>query len=228
VPDFFVVNNGALLHEWDHAMEQVIEELMGGGRLFDGREGETPYPACGTGGYNTLEWYPESHGYQDDSDSPWCDDAGEFDFGRGIQAHHLLHHFDPTLAHYGFKELTGNHCDNGVQDYGEFPEADSGETCSPNSPAVVTISSPIDGSKFTEGASITFVGSAEDPEDGNLTASLQWASDQVGQFGTGGSVTAVLPLGIHRISALVTDSGGKVGFTSIYIEVRPCKGPKCR
>ncbi|MGD9050160.1 MAG: Ig-like domain-containing protein, partial [Anaerolineae bacterium] len=52
---------------------------------------------------------------------------------------------------------------------------------------VVTITAPLDGATYNEGDSISFAGSANDAEDGDLTASLAWVSDLDGSIGTGGS-----------------------------------------
>lgn len=223
VPDLSLHNDGTLLHEWEHQFEPVIEFLMGGGQIFDSRDGETPYPACGTGGYNTLDWYPESHAFRSDPDSPWCGPEQAFDFGRGIFAHNLLHHFDPTLEHYGLRELTGNHCDNGIwDDKSPYHEtgSDSGISCHPV-PPVVTITSPTEGSTFPGGSLISFVGSATDQEDGNVTASLQWLSDLVGPIGSGGAFFRTLPLGAHLITATAVDQHGLFDDAQVRITVGP-------
>jgi subtilisin len=76
-----------------------------------------------------------------------------------------------------------------------------------NHPPDVAITAPVDGSSFASQASITFTGSASDPEDGDLTAALIWTSDIDGPIGTGGNFSAVLSVGSHTITASVTDSG---------------------
>jgi subtilisin len=88
-----------------------------------------------------------------------------------------------------------------------------------NNPPSVTITSPVNGASFDSGASISFAGSASDPEDGNLTSSLVWTSNQDGQIGTGGSFSAVLSDGTHTVTATATDSGGASGSASITITV---------
>ncbi|MHC4233895.1 MAG: PKD domain-containing protein [Planctomycetota bacterium] len=76
----------------------------------------------------------------------------------------------------------------------------------------VTITAPADGSSYTEGDPITFSGTASDPEDGDLTASLTWTSSKDGTIGSGGSfTTSTLSPGTHTITAFVTDSGGLEG-----------------
>ncbi len=92
-----------------------------------------------------------------------------------------------------------------------------------NTAPSVTISNPVDGASFTSGTSISFTGFATDAEDGNLTSSLVWTSDDV-QIGTGGSVSTVLSDGTHTIKAEVTDSGGLAGSAEITVVVNPATG----
>ncbi|MHB1482707.1 MAG: Ig-like domain-containing protein, partial [Bellilinea sp.] len=93
-----------------------------------------------------------------------------------------------------------------------------------NTPPTVSISSPADGASFANGAVISFAGSAQDAEDGDLTSSLVWTSSLDGQIGTGGAFTAVLSAGTHTITASVSDSGGLAGDASITVTVEPPAG----
>ncbi len=86
-------------------------------------------------------------------------------------------------------------------------------------PPTVTIASPANGATFSSGASITFQGSATDPENGDLSASMVWRSGIDGQIGTGASFTRTLSNGSHTITAIVSDSGGNVARQSISITV---------
>ena len=89
-----------------------------------------------------------------------------------------------------------------------------------NASPVVTISSPSSGATVTQGDSVLFTGSANDAEDGNLTASLSWTSSLDGAIGVGGSFsTSALSVGTHTITASVTDSGSKSGSGSISVTV---------
>lgn len=89
-----------------------------------------------------------------------------------------------------------------------------------NASPVVTISSPSSGTSVTQDDSVLFTGSANDAEDGDLTASLSWTSSLDGAIGTGGSFsTSALSVGTHTITALVTDSGSKSGSDSISVTV---------
>lgn len=97
------------------------------------------------------------------------------------------------------------------------PGSGSGST---NTPPIVSITNPANGSTFASGTIITFTGTATDAGDGNLTASLIWTSDLDGQIGTGGSFTnSSLKVGIHTITATVTDSGGLTSSAMIIITV---------
>lgn len=96
---------------------------------------------------------------------------------------------------------------------------DVGQT--PNQPPDVTILSPPNGTEFSAGESIAFLGEATDPEDGQLAGSaLVWSSSISGQIGTGESFsTEALPAGTHSITLTATDSEGASGFDANTIEV---------
>jgi len=72
---------------------------------------------------------------------------------------------------------------------------------------------------FSAGATINFVGTASDAQDGNLTSKLIWISSIDGQIGTGGSFARTLSSGTHTITAKATDSGGSLGTASVKITV---------
>ena len=92
----------------------------------------------------------------------------------------------------------------------------------PNEPPVVTITAPSDGATFEKGESITFVASANDPEDGDVSALIGWNSSVDGNFGTGPSVvTSSLTPGTHTITASVSDSSGENGSASISVTINP-------
>jgi hypothetical protein len=85
----------------------------------------------------------------------------------------------------------------------------------------VTVTAPPDGSSVAQGDPLTLTGTATDPGDGDLSASLAWVSDRDGALGTGASVTrSDLSVGLHTITASVTDSGGLAGSDPIALTVR--------
>ena len=89
-----------------------------------------------------------------------------------------------------------------------------------NTAPVVTITAPANGSSFAQGASITFTGTANDAEDGNIATSLTWTSSINGTIGSGASFsTSSLSAGNHTITASVTDSGGLPGSAQITLTV---------
>ena len=100
-------------------------------------------------------------------------------------------------------------------------------TIMPNTPPVVTITSPADGSSFAEGTSIAFAGTAIDAETGDLTLGLSWVSNLDNAIGIeGGFSTTSLSVGTHVITASVTDSGGLLGsaVVNVTVEALPPSG----
>lgn len=88
------------------------------------------------------------------------------------------------------------------------PAAGSADVVVENAAPSVTISAPA-GESVTEGATVTFQGTATDPEDGELTASLSWTSDRDGTIGSGGTFQrSDLSVGVHRIVASAADRQG--------------------
>ena len=95
----------------------------------------------------------------------------------------------------------------------------------PNQPPVVTITAPPDGSTFNQGDNINFTGTANDPEDGTISANIQWSSDLDGALGSGASINvSTLSLGVHTITASVTDSGGLPGQDQINVTINAVGG----
>ncbi|UCE87084.1 MAG: hypothetical protein JSU66_04950 [Deltaproteobacteria bacterium] len=96
-------------------------------------------------------------------------------------------------------------------------------TMNPNTPPLVTITSPPDGASVMAD-SVTLSGTAIDAEDGDLSASLTWSSSKDGLLGTGASLTAAnLSFGSHAIEASVTDNKGATVTRTIFVKV---KNPK--
>ena len=87
---------------------------------------------------------------------------------------------------------------------------------------IVAITDPADGSISVSGDLVTFTGTASDPEDGDLSASLDWTSSLDGAIGTGASFgTSSLSVGTHTITASATDSDTNTNVATITIEVQP-------
>lgn len=89
-----------------------------------------------------------------------------------------------------------------------------------NTPPTVTITAPANGTSVAQGTSVTFTGTATDPEDGTISGSLTWTSSINGNIGSGASFsTSTLSAGTHTITASVTDSAGAPGSASITLTV---------
>lgn len=88
-------------------------------------------------------------------------------------------------------------------------------------PPTASIEAPPDSSIYEDGESISFSGSAEDPEDGALSGDdLVWHSDVDGQFGTGSTVsTSSLSSAHHVITLTATDSDGISGVATVRVGV---------
>ena len=90
-----------------------------------------------------------------------------------------------------------------------------------NQAPTVTITAPPDGSSFDEGTAVTFTGTADDPEDGDISSDIEWTSSIDNNFGTGKSITDTLSAGTHTITATATDQDGKSGSDSITVIINP-------
>jgi len=85
---------------------------------------------------------------------------------------------------------------------------------------LASINSPAAGITLNQGNNITFSGTADDFEDGDVTPSLSWTSSIDGNIGTGGSFSlSILSVGIHTITATAIDNAGLTGFDSTTITV---------
>ena len=94
-----------------------------------------------------------------------------------------------------------------------------------NTAPTVTITAPVNGSSSDEGVSIGFAGTANDSEDGDISANLTWTSDLDSIIGSGASFsTSTLSVGAHTITASVTDSGGLPGNDGITVTVNSVGG----
>lgn len=68
-----------------------------------------------------------------------------------------------------------------------------------------------------------FSGTADDAEDGDISATIVWTSDQQpgSSFTGAGFSTNLLSDGVHVITATVTDALGNVAADSVSITVQP-------
>ncbi|OQK16702.1 hypothetical protein AU255_01995 [Methyloprofundus sedimenti] len=97
----------------------------------------------------------------------------------------------------------------------------------------VVINTPANDTAFTEGDTITFSGTATDFDDGDLSAQIAWSFTTEGSAAgpvvlgasPGASVSSILPLGTHTVTATVTDTDSNTSFTSIIVTVNPNNPP---
>ena len=95
-----------------------------------------------------------------------------------------------------------------------------------DTPPEVMINDPADGAEFDAEVDITFMGTASDAEDGDVTANLAWVSDLDGALGTGGSFSrSDLSVGVHTITATVTDSAALDGSDDIIVTIHDANSP---
>lgn len=92
-------------------------------------------------------------------------------------------------------------------------------------PPVVEIVQPDADPEVVEGTVLTFVGTATDEEQNDISASLTWASSLDGELGTGPTVSELLSQGTHDVTATVTDSDGLEGEATVTVTVTPPPPP---
>lgn len=96
----------------------------------------------------------------------------------------------------------------------------------PNTAPTVTITGPADGATVPDGSPITFIASATDPQDGDLSPAIAWTAAAANDpnavqvpLGTGAAISGSLPHGSYLVTAGVTDSGGLGNLAQIGITV---------
>jgi subtilisin family serine protease len=91
-----------------------------------------------------------------------------------------------------------------------------------DAPPAVTITAPTAGASVLDATKVVFKGSAIDPEDGSVSATLAWSSSLDGDLGSGPVVTVPgLSVGRHRIRAMATDASGHHVTRTIVLDVGP-------
>jgi hypothetical protein len=95
----------------------------------------------------------------------------------------------------------------------------AGASVAAAAPPVVAILQPPDSSVLPDGDEIAFLGTANDVEDGDISAAISWASNVDGPLGVGASINVGLTPGTHQIMAIGVDSDGLSGSDSIAIVV---------
>lgn len=90
----------------------------------------------------------------------------------------------------------------------------------------IAIGSPSNASRSDEDSSLFFSAVATDPEDGDISDNTVWTSNLDGPFATGNDFNyANLSVGLHTITASVSDSGGLVAEDSITLTIDAAPTP---
>jgi hypothetical protein len=95
------------------------------------------------------------------------------------------------------------------------------DTAPSNTAPSVTIDQPADDSAFDSNETIALAATATDPEDGVISNDIAWTSDLDGNLGTGATLSTTLSIGVHILTASITDSGGSSASDSVTITVGP-------
>jgi hypothetical protein len=88
-----------------------------------------------------------------------------------------------------------------------------------NDPPSLAIVSPIALTQLAADVPAALVATASDPEQGDLGASVEWTSSRDGLLGQGASLSPVLSVGIHTLTAAVQDLEGLAASASLDVEV---------
>ena len=97
-----------------------------------------------------------------------------------------------------------------------------------NTAPSITIITPSNNITVIDGESVVFNASAIDTEDGELSGSVVWSSNRDGSLGSGATLLiSTLSVGLHEITATVTDSGSEaaIATVSLTVERRPNTPP---
>jgi len=93
-----------------------------------------------------------------------------------------------------------------------------------NQPPTVAIASPPDGASYPVGTPVEYVGSASDPEEGDISDRLVWYSDGT-IIGYGPRVSSPVTLGTHLVAAVVQDTEGEYGVAFVTVTGEPGNTP---
>ena len=212
----------------DESNDRIVVTNLSGSDLAAGATVEVAATvwAWSTGSSDTLDLY-----YAADANSPsWVLIGSLVPPGGGAQTITAQY----TLPSGSLQAVRANFRYQGSQGScttGSYDDADDlvfavGGGGPVNTAPTVSITAPADGSSSNSGNSVSFTGTANDTEDGDLSASLSWSSSLDGSIGSGASFsTSSLSVGTHTITASVTDSGSLSGSDSISVTVNSISQP---
>ncbi|MEH6591193.1 MAG: S8 family serine peptidase [Halioglobus sp.] len=105
-----------------------------------------------------------------------------------------------------------------VSDSVGFEAGDSVTVTVVNKPTV-EILAPVNGDTVIAGQPLVLSGQAGDVENGDLSGSISWNSSVDGVLGTGAGISPVLSVGLHTISATVTDLDGYTPTINAQVQI---------
>lgn len=88
-----------------------------------------------------------------------------------------------------------------------------------NAPPQVQISLPVESAVYTTADLVTFIASASDSEDGDLSSQIQWIDQNGVNWGYGASVNLYMGDGIYTMTANVMDQHGATASDSVSFTV---------
>jgi hypothetical protein len=164
---------------------------------------------------NGFRFYTGAAGCGGIADSAYIEDIATHELGHALGLNHSTSTSATMYPSYGycsqaFRTLAADDI-NGAKAL--YPPTTT------NAAPVVTITSPANGATFPAGATISLAATATDAEDGSLSSSVQWYDNGV-LLGSGSLLSRVLSLvGVHTLTARVTDSGGLQGTSTVGITI---------
>jgi len=168
-------------------------------------------------GYDTFNWQDRAllRAYE------WLNGQAQYPaVGNDTWQPHLVNFYYQTRFAAPMPATPGKAM--GWTDWTHYPPPTSSPT---NTKPTVSIATPLNNSSVTQGALISFSGSATDTQDGTLTSKLAWTSSLDGAIGTGGAFSKALSVGTHVVTAAVTDNGGLTASAQITVTVTATSTP---
>jgi len=128
-----------------------------------------------------------------------------------------------SLGHYFFNagmsaylEIT----DNGLTPPSTtYVGADAARFISSNHNTAPVLTSTVTVLTLTEGDQVNLTATANDAEEGDLTAAISWSDDASSETAVGGSFSFTPALGVHNITMAVSDAEGDQATASIVLTV---------
>lgn len=171
--------------------------------------------------YVGATWGTDSCGYGCSDHASWHN----LGFPASMPFESRMSQYNPTIHTVNDKlSVSGNNASHAIK-FARLGAAYVAELAkgqigtSSNTPPTISISAPTSGGSYPQTSPINLAGTANDAQDGSLSASIQWSSNVDGALGTGASRSVTLTAGAHTLTARVTDSGGLTATASVSITV---------